>query len=368
MMKFFQLHALPVAGRLVSVISVFLLMFMLAAPASAQNGKVFFSEKRTTAGHIANEIQKQTGYIFAFESRTFDTGKTVNLPASALTVKEALDAMASDTGYTYIIRGGYVVINSLPKDVPAREPQTAKQRTGDTYSANDPNALDGRYSRRPVQQQQQQQEPVAAEDPVVVQQLQPAPEYPEPYSAYSDPDIYGDIQWSLPSFQIKTNLLYGAVTLTPNVALEIGLTPNSSLEMGGSWNQWNYRGTAESNRKLNHFILRPEYRYWFCERFNGHFLGVHAFYGKYNISEYNIPTLFEKEYRYEGSVFGAGITYGYQLMLGTRWSLEFHVGVGVAQLTHKRFKCGVCSDIIDNSGTTYFGPTRAGVSIVYLIK
>ena len=38
---------------------------------------------------------------------------------------------------------------------------------------------------------------------------------------------------------IKTNLLYGGYTYTPNLSLEIGLGKRSTLDLGGGYNPWN---------------------------------------------------------------------------------------------------------------------------------
>ena len=37
---------------------------------------------------------------------------------------------------------------------------------------------------------------------------------------------------------IKTNLLYGAYTYTPNLSLEVGLGKRSTLDLGGGYNPW----------------------------------------------------------------------------------------------------------------------------------
>ncbi len=35
--------------------------------------------------------------------------------------------------------------------------------------------------------------------------------------------------------------------------------------------------------RFKHWMVQPEARYWLCEKFNGHFLGVHAHYADYNV-------------------------------------------------------------------------------------
>lgn len=55
---------------------------------------------------------------------------------------------------------------------------------------------------------------------------------------------------------IKTNLLYGGYTYTPNLSLEIGLGKRSTLDLGGGYNPWNLDGTAENNKKTSPLARR----------------------------------------------------------------------------------------------------------------
>lgn len=102
---------------------------------------------------------------------------------------------------------------------------------------------------------------------------------------------------------MKTNLLYGGYALTPNLGVEVGLLPRWTLEMSGAYNPFNLHGSETDNRKLVHWVAMPEFRYWTCQRFNGHFFGIHGLYGQYNIGGHNLPLLFGRgsdAYRYEG--------------------------------------------------------------------
>jgi hypothetical protein len=123
-----------------------------------------------------------------------------------------------------------------------------------------------------------------------------------------------------------------------------------------------------NNRKFTHWIARGEVRYWARERFNGHFFGAHLLGGRYNISDHNIPFLFDKQYRYEGSAWGAGITYGYNLTFGRRWGAEVNAGVGVMHMGYKRFDCRLCAKNHTALSSLYFGPTRLGITLSYNLK
>lgn len=173
------------------------------------------------------------------------------------------------------------------------------------------------------------------------------------------------------SVGIKTNLLYGGVTYTPNLGVEIGLGKRTTLELSGGYNPWNLDGAMDNNKKLVHWLAQVEFRYFFCERFNGHYIGVHALGGMYNIAAHELPLLFgndSRNYRFQGTALGAGVSYGYQLVLGKNWNLEFNIGVGYANLKYEKYRCVNCGEKQGDFSRNYFGPTKAGISIVYVIK
>jgi len=171
---------------------------------------------------------------------------------------------------------------------------------------------------------------------------------------------------------VKTNLLYGAGTLTPNLGVEFGLGQRTTLDISGGYNPWNLEGTATDNKKWVHYLVQPEFRYWLCERFNGHFFGVHGLFGEYNVGGIEIPffgdPLFDKNSRYEGIAYGGGLSYGYHWMWGKRWGMEFTLGIGAVYTSFDKYDCTMCSVQTGTGDKFYFGPTKAGISLVYLIK
>ncbi|MCD8176340.1 MAG: DUF3575 domain-containing protein [Tannerellaceae bacterium] len=169
---------------------------------------------------------------------------------------------------------------------------------------------------------------------------------------------------------VKTNLLYWG-TGTPNMGAEWGFNEKSSLDFQVSYNPWNIDGSDDNNKKIAHWMVRPEYRYWFCEKFMGHYVGAHAFYAQYNIAGHKIPLLLESDadqFRYKGDMYGIGISYGYHLILNRYFSLEFTLGVGYARMSYDKFQCVRCGDKLSEDTRNYFGPTRAGISLVYVFN
>lgn len=166
---------------------------------------------------------------------------------------------------------------------------------------------------------------------------------------------------------VKTNLLYDA-TSTLNLGAEYAVADRWSLQISGNYNPW----TFSDNRKMKHWLIQPEARYWLCEAFNGHFFGVHAHYAQYNWGGMLFPWGPSVDnlsrYRYEGWLAGGGVSYGYQWILGKHWNLEASLGLGYAYLKYDKHECRKCGDKIGTEKKNYLGPTQAAVSIIYIIK
>ena len=91
---------------------------------------------------------------------------------------------------------------------------------------------------------------------------------------------------SAQKFAVKTNALYLG-TATPNLGLEVALSDRWTLEVEGGYNPWTF--DAEDNMKIKHWLVSPEFRYWFCESFQGHFIGVNGNYTQFNIGAVPVP-------------------------------------------------------------------------------
>ena len=158
---------------------------------------------------------------------------------------------------------------------------------------------------------------------------------------------------SAQDFALKTNTLYW-LTTSINGEAEVGVAPRWTLDLGVAYNPWNFSG----DRKMHFLLLQPEARYWLCERFEGHFVGVHLhgaqYFGGFSDS------------RYDGYLAGGGFTYGHDWLLSPHWNLEMAVGVGYARLWYKETPCMKCIKNEKDGTFNYFGLTRAAISFTYI--
>lgn len=337
----------------------------------AQTEKITLSSDNMVVGQTLKEIEKQTGYIFAIRNAEFDTSKQVRFSSTSLGLDACLNQMLAGTDQTYQISGKHIVI------VPQKKEWAAPAQAKPAPKVAPIIILDGELISFAETKPAPEPEEVVLEEPqpVVVDK---AVEAPAPY-------VYRAADTTLYTFghpfaivnpapakgfdmAFKINMLYGAATLTPNFGVEFGLGQRTTLDIAGGYNPWNLNGKVGDNKKLVHWLVQPEFRYWFCERFNGQFIGAHALVSHYNVSGHKVPMMFDKQYRYQGMAYGAGVSYGYHLVLSRKFGLEFTAGVGVIAMNYDKYDCDKCAQKIGNFRKTYFGPTKAGITLVYMLK
>ncbi len=173
---------------------------------------------------------------------------------------------------------------------------------------------------------------------------------------------------------IKTNLLYDA-TATINLGVEFAVADRMTVDISGNYNAW-YTDKSK-NYKIRHSLIQPEFRYYFDERFKGHYVGAHLLAGEYNVNGgnwlfgtmINMSTISNmEEGRYQGVGYGAGLTYGYVTPIANRLNLEFNVGLGYVYLDYDQYGPDKCDPLVGSDSDGYFGLTKLGVTLSYVLK
>lgn len=152
---------------------------------------------------------------------------------------------------------------------------------------------------------------------------------------------------------LKSNGLYWLAT-TPNVGIEFALNDRATVELSGAYNPWTFKG----DRKMRFWLAQPELKYWLCEKFEGHFVGLHVhgaqYFGGFGST------------RYDGYLAGGGFTYGYNWILSPHWNMEVAIGIGYAHLWFDKSPRISCEKCKTSERLNYLGPTKAAVSLVYV--
>jgi outer membrane protein OmpA-like peptidoglycan-associated protein len=173
---------------------------------------------------------------------------------------------------------------------------------------------------------------------------------------YISPVQAQDADPETPGFVIKTNLLYDATT-TLNLGAEFRLNRKFTFDLPFNYNPW----TFSDNKKWKHWLVQPELRYWVRESFDGSFWGLHLLGAPFNTA--NIID----DFRYQGWLAGAGISYGYRWKLSGRWAMEATIGAGYAYIDYNQYNCQDCGYKLKSDTKNYWGPTKVGLSLTYTL-
>ncbi|MDE6380334.1 MAG: DUF3575 domain-containing protein [Muribaculaceae bacterium] len=167
---------------------------------------------------------------------------------------------------------------------------------------------------------------------------------------------------------IKTNVLYDAL-LSPSLGVEVGLSRKLTLDVSGNLNLWKVEGHS-----WKHWQLQPELRYWLCQRFAGHFVGIETHVGQYNVGNIDFGINFLgtdfgklKDSRYQGWQGGLGLTYGYAWIVTPHWNVEASLGLGYSYTKYDAYPCATCgTKIVSGKSHNYIGVTKAALGLVYI--
>lgn len=154
---------------------------------------------------------------------------------------------------------------------------------------------------------------------------------------------------------VKTNIAAWAGTIM-NIAADVQVSEHISVELPILWCPW----YVSDKHAIKTFTIQPEARYWLSKPGAGHFFGVHAHVGWFNV-KWNRD-------RYQDTdrpLLGAGISYGYLLPFNEHWAGEFTLGAGYANMRYDTYYNIDNGARIDTRTKNYWGITRVGLSVVY---
>lgn len=169
------------------------------------------------------------------------------------------------------------------------------------------------------------------------------------------------------NFDLRTNLLYDAF-IVPTLGVEWRINDAWGIKLDGSWTYWcSYNGKLQDI-----WLINPELRRYIGEAKRLYFgLGANA--GGYNIYKLGLVAKFLNNTGYKGTLWNGGVVAGYQARLYESLFLDFNIGLGYNSLKYDSFtmiRCETCTyreykekNVTDN----WFGPTQAGISLIWRI-
>lgn len=168
---------------------------------------------------------------------------------------------------------------------------------------------------------------------------------------------------------LKTNMLYDAVTAL-NFEIEVPIADRWSVMVEDVFPWW------ETGNKycFQMWEMGIEGRFWFkrwapvgAEKLRGFFAGVYGMSSKYDFQ-------YDRSINYQGEYWSTGLSGGYCMPIGKkkRLNLEFSLAVGYLYSDYRHYMPTdeydrLIRDKYKVGKITYFGPTKAKVSLVWPI-
>lgn len=201
--------------------------------------------------------------------------------------------------------------------------------------------------------QQPQRETAQREEPKVAAEPQPQP-------AVTSESMQGEAPYR---FAVRTNALYDAMLL-PTLGVEWRINEHAGIRLDGSLSWWG--GKHGKVQKM--WLLNPEVR-WYLLRDKRFYVGASGSYGEYNIYKYMPGNLLKDDTGYQGTMWNAGLTVGYRLPLSSCFSIDFNLGLGYTRSEYDSFSITDGVRVYEESNKTknFWGPTQAGISLVWTI-
>ncbi|MBR4883285.1 MAG: DUF3575 domain-containing protein [Bacteroidales bacterium] len=158
---------------------------------------------------------------------------------------------------------------------------------------------------------------------------------------------------------LTSNLLEDAV-LTPNIGVDIVVEDRQSLTFDASFSPYKV-ATEFYNKRMT---LRAGYKYWLDQALYAHYLGADVVLSSSDVGV--------GKFNSRDQYVGVGVGYGYSFILGKRWNVAPHIGVGVAYCktyegSDHMVKPG---EGVEATCSTGIKPiiTRMGVTLQYVLR
>ncbi|MDL2212443.1 DUF3575 domain-containing protein [Bacteroides sp. OttesenSCG-928-D19] len=165
------------------------------------------------------------------------------------------------------------------------------------------------------------------------------------------------------TFYLRTNMLYD-VALLPNIGFEWKIASRVGIKVDAGTSYWG----SDKGFVQKMYLVNPEVRCYLLQSRNL-YVGASFNYLKYNAYDGLMGLFFPEGVGYQGHLWNAGITMGYQLPISSRMYIDFNLGLGYSKVEHDSFT------VVDEvryarkvgQSFNFYGPTQAGITLVWRI-
>ena len=164
------------------------------------------------------------------------------------------------------------------------------------------------------------------------------------------------------SVALSTDLVDWAYLGTANLEAGVSVHRHFSLQAGAKFNPWSFKTHGlELDLYNKQTTAYAGFRYWPWYVYSGWWVGAQAQYSGYSetgVWRHALDT---------GKAIGAGLSFGYTLMLSENFNLEFGAGVwGGRRFQHTLYCCPDCMKVRQSGPENFVALNDISVSVMYV--
>ena len=164
------------------------------------------------------------------------------------------------------------------------------------------------------------------------------------------------------SVALSTDLVDWAYLGTANLEAGVSVHRHFSLQAGAKFNPWSFKtsglGLDLYNKQTTAYA---GFRYWPWYVYSGWWVGAQAQYTGYSetgVWRHALDT---------GKALGAGLSFGYTLMLNENFNLEFGAGVwGGRRFEHTLYCCPDCMKVRQSGPQNFVAHNDISISVMFV--
>lgn len=162
-------------------------------------------------------------------------------------------------------------------------------------------------------------------------------------------------------WSISTNLIDYANLITLNAEGNYSLSQHWSITLNSKYNPFIFNAKKGPGKQFQNksLILACGAKFWPFFVYSGFFYGFKFQWQQYNRGGISSPETFQ------GDAFGAGLNFGYALMLSKNFNLEFGIGLWGGWSKYISYSCPKCGRETGRDDRWFVYPNDIQISIAY---
>lgn len=163
------------------------------------------------------------------------------------------------------------------------------------------------------------------------------------------------------NFAISTNAVDYANLGALNAEVGVAAGRHISIQAGAVYNPWSWGNAVDGYLQNRQMTLAAGVRWWPWAVWSGWWTAIRGQYREYNSNLFASDGETE-----EGRAAGAGISFGYAIMLSRHFNIDLGAGLWAGSTKYTTYACPRCGKILEKGRKGFVRPNDVHASVVFV--